>query len=609
MLKKHLLLCALSLPISFQLVNAAEPVDELEEIIVTALRLDTTLQQSGTSVSIIDEKLIRDRGYHFLSDAIVSATGVTLNQNGSFGGQASIRIRGASSGQTLVLIDGVPVNDTTSPGGGFNFGAIDALDVKTVEILKGPQSTLWGTDAIGGVVNIVSKPTAEKLSGNISALGGSFGSSRISGFISSANDLGDFKVSYADVDTDGISKADEDDGNTEEDAFDAQTLSIRGGLNLGDVARLDVIYRNTEASTEFDSFGVVTGVQDGDERSETDETSMQASLSFSLLDDRLENTLTYGQTDIDRQSFNAGLPSFSAEGERTLLRYQGSFSISESQLLSFGYETEDSESGSDDSTIEGLFALYRVQPLEDVTLSFGVRRDDHETFGIETVGRVAAAWQVADNILLHASWGEGFKAPTIFQTTFFCCGATSANTALKPEFSEAFDIGVTYEFSEGDGALSATYFDQDTEDLINFAFAIGGYENIAEVESKGVELELDYEFSEAWSLAANLTYLDSEDGTGAEQIRLPEKTADVSLSWQPSDVASASLVVIYNDEEGDSRGTVGSWTRTDLSASYKLPGRVELFARIENLFDNDYQQIFGYGTPERSGYLGARYQF
>ena len=609
MLKKQILLCALSLFIVCQNSHAAEPKSEIEEIIVTALRLNTTVQQSGSSLSIIDEELIRDRGYNFLADAIVSATGVTLNQNGSFGGQASVRIRGFSSDQTLVLVDGVPVNDTTSPGGGFNFGALDALDVQRVEVLKGPQSTLWGTDAIGGVVNIVSKPAAEDLSGNISVLGGSFGSQRLSGTISSANDHGDFRVSYADAKTDGISKADEDDGNDEEDGFDSQTVSVKGGLNLWKAARLDVFYRDTDASTEFDSFGVVTGTQDGNERSDTDHSSAQATLSFNLFSDRLENTLTYGHTEIERKNFTDDVSSFSADGERTLFRYQGSFSISETQLLSVGYETEESESGNDDTTIDGAFALYRFEPLENVTLSLGVRRDDHDTYGSETVGRIAAAWQVSESLLLHSSWGEGFKAPTLFQTTFFCCGATSANTGLKAEYSDAYDVGMSYEFADGDALLSATYFDQNTQDLINFSFAVGGYENIAEVDSSGVELEFSYAFSDAWGITTNLTYLDSEDGSGNEQVRLPEITADLSLSWKPSKALRSSLVVIYNDEEGDSRGTVDSWTRADLSASYQLPKNIELFARIENLFDEDYQQIFGYGTPERSGYIGARYQF
>jgi vitamin B12 transporter len=580
-----------------------------EEVVVTALRLDTTARQSGASISIIDEELIRARSYDFVSDALVTATGVTLNQNGPFGGQASIRIRGASSNQTLVLIDGVPANDTTSPGGGFNFGAVDTLDVQSIEVLKGPQSTLWGSDAIGGVVNIVSKPVEDKLTGNVSASGGSFGSRRLAMSASAGGKVGDIRVSYADVSTDGISKADEDDGNTENDRFDSQTLAIKGGLNLGDVARLDINFRNTEALTEFDGFGNATGVVDADRVSDTSQTSAQAALSFNLLNDRLENTLTLGSTRIDRENFSTGASSFSAKGERTLLRYQGAVAINENQRLSFGYETEKSESGNDENTINGTFALYRINPIEDLTVSLGVRRDDHNVFGAETVGRVAVAWQVAETTLIHSSWGQGFKAPTIFQTTYFCCDATVANTALKPEYSDAFDVGVNYGFASGAGTIGVTYFKQDTENLIDFSFAIGGYENISVVNARGIELEFGMDFSDAWSLATNLSYINSEDGAGNKLTRLPQKTADMSLAWRPAEKIRTNVVVIYNDEETDSRGTVDSWTRVDLSANYQVQDNIELFARIENLLDEDYQQIFGYGTPELSGYVGARYQF
>jgi vitamin B12 transporter len=615
MLKKQISLCLLPLLITNQAAFSADTLDSKrastidEEIVVTALRLDTTARESGASISIIDEALIRARSYNFVSDALVSATGVTLNQNGPFGGQASIRIRGASSTQTLVLIDGVPANDTTSPGGGFNFGAVDTLDVQSIEVLKGPQSTLWGSDAMGGVVNIVSKPVEDKLTGNVSASGGSFGSRRLAVSASAGSDLGEIRVSYADVATDGVSSADENDGNTENDAFDSQTLAIKGGLNLGDVARLDINFRNTEALTEFDGFGVATGVVDADEVSDTSQTSAQAALSFNVLNDRLENTLTLGSTRIDRENFSAGVSSFSAEGERTLLRYQGSVAIADNQRLSFGYENEKSESGSDENTINGTFALYRINPIEDLTISLGVRRDDHDVFGAETVGRVAAAWQVAETILIHSSWGQGFKAPTIFQTTFFCCGATVANTALKPEYSDAFDIGVNYGFAAGAGTIGITYFKQDTDNLIDFSFAVGGYENISVVNARGVELEFGMDFSDAWSLATNLSYINSEDGAGNKLTRLPQKTADMSLAWRPAEKVTTNVVVIYNDEETDSRGTVDSWTRVDLSANYQVQDNIELFARIENLLDEDYQQIFGYGTPELSGYVGARYQF
>ncbi len=581
--------------------------NQLEEVVVEAFRLSTPEDETGSSVWIVDQALIERRGYVHMTDALTSVPGVTINQNGSFGGSASARIRGASSDQTLVLVDGIMVNDVSSPGGGFNFGTMDLSDVQRIEVLKGPQSTLWGSDAIGGIINIVSKEAEDGLTGELSGSGGSFSTQQYQGSVAGAGDVGSFRFSYYDFSTDGISKADEDDGNTEEDGYDAETISFRAGLNLPADARLEVNYRSTEADTEFDSFGLATGVEDGDELSKTETSTSQVTLTIPVLDGRLQNTLRYADTDIDRENFSNGAPSFSAEGDRKVLQYQGTFALTDSQQISIGYEDEDADSGNNDASNKGIYALYQFSPLDALTVSMGLRQDDHDDYGEETVARVSAAWQVNENVGLRASWGEGFKVPTIFQTTFFCCGATGPNTNLQPEESEAFDIGVDWRFDRGE--LSLTYFDQDTENQLNFSFAVGGYENLDEVDSQGLEFALDYRLTNTLSASTNITYIDSEDGNGGELVRLPEITADIALSWQPSEKLQSTLVVVYNDEEEDSRGTVDSWTRVDLSASYRFNDNLRLFARVENLADEDYQQIFGYGTPERSGYLGVTYSF
>ncbi len=601
--------------ISFFLTTLISPVVAAEqnsaiinEVIVTAFRLPSTVKQTGSSIWIVSEEEIRRRQYIQMTEALLLVPGVTINQNGAFGGQASARIRGASSDHTLVLVDGIVVNDMTSPGGSFDFGSMDVSDIQRIEVLKGPQSTLWGTDAIGGVINIVSKDPGEELSVNFNIRAGNFGTKQYQGGVSAGNEFGDFRISYNDLRSDGISKADKNDGNPEEDAFDTQTVSAKAAVNLPGDARLQFNYRSTAATTEFDSFGLVTGVQDGDEKSETDQTVAQIALVFSAFEDRLQNTIRYSKTDIERDNFSNGLPSFSATGERKVIQYQGNLTITGSQKLTFGYENEDAKNETADSSNEGLYALYQVNPTDDVTLSAGLRQDDHDSFGKETVGRVSAAWHVRDDVNLRASWGEGFKAPTIFQTTFFCCGASGPNTDLAAETSEAFDIGVDWQLPGGESTVSLTYFEQDTENLITFSFAVGGYENIRQAESKGVELGFDYRFTEALSVSTNLAYIDSVDGTGQPLIRLPEVTADVALNWQPTSKFQSTLVVMYNDEEQDPRATVDAWTRVDVSLSYRCNRHFEFFGRIENLADEDYQQVFGYGTPGRSAYVGIDYQ-
>ena len=592
--------------------NGATGDAERDRIIIEGSRLNQTATEVGSSVSIITAEDIEELGFDFALDALAAAPGVTINSNGAFGGSASVRIRGASSEQTLVLIDGVAVNDPTSPGGGFNFARLDTENIARIEVLKGPQSTLWGTDAIGGVVSITTKRPDEGLGASVFGEYGSFNTFRGGASVENANDVGDFRLAVVGTTSDGISKADEDNGNTEDDAYDALTLSAKAGLNLPGDARLsgDILW--TDAEAEFDSFffGVQGSVGDGDEVSETEELSANVSLTGPLFNDRLENLVLIGYSEITRENFTNGAPSFDAEGDRLIYRYQGTLDINEMNTLAFGAEREESTSRDDDTSIDGLFALYEFKPAETLTLTGGVRVDDHERFGSETTGRAAIAYNPTDALTVRASWGQGFKAPTIFQTTFFCCGATEPNADLQAETSDAFDIGLDWRSADGRAGAGVTYFDQNTENQITFSFAVGGYENIAQVESQGVELYGTYQLTDWLTLSADYAYINAQDGAGGALVRLPEHSGDVTASFDPEGPFSGALLVRYNGEEPNTDGTtLDSWTRVDLAGSYDLSDRVELFGRVENLLNEEYQQVLGYGTPDLSGYLGVRFRY
>lgn len=615
MFKKLLLPCLAGLLVSPDAMAQQPSPDTTgnpdDNLIVYGVRLAQPQTEVGSSVSIITAEDIDALGFDFAVDAIAAAPGVTVNQNGTFGGTANVRIRGADTEQTLILIDGVVVNDPTSPGGGFNIARLDPGNIERIEILKGPQSTLWGTDAIGGVVNIITKRPADGFNGSVFTEYGSFNSLRAGAAITGANGTGDFRLALSGFSTDGISKADERNGNTEDDSFDSTTVAARGGLNLPAEIRLDATLLLTDGESEFDSFsfGAEGNVADSDDLSETDELSASLSATIPLLDGRLENLLMAGYTDVERENFRDGTQSFFSEGDRSVFRYQGTLSIDDRNRLAFGAEREDSEANGDETSIDGLFALYEFQPVDTLTLTGGLRSDDHERFGSETTARVAAAFNPNDRLTVNASWGEGFKAPTIFQTTFFCCGATAANADLKPETSEAFDVGFTYRTADARGEVGLTYFDQDTENMIAFSFTLGGYENIARTESSGVELQTGYRFTDWFRATASYAFIDASDGSGEPLVRVPEHSGDLALHFDPDGPFRGAVLIRYNGNEPDDNGEVDAWTRVDLSASYLLSEQIELFARVENVLDEEYQQILGYGTPGVSGSVGARLRF
>lgn len=595
-------------------VGAGAEVEQtvIETVVVTGSRLDQSVTEVGSSVTIIDSADIERLGFDFAVDALAAAPGVTVNQNGAFGGVASVRIRGAASEQTLVLIDGVPVNDPTAPGGGYDFARLDTENIERIEVLKGPQSTLWGTDAIGGVVAIRTKRPDEGLSGSVFAEYGSFNTFRGGASVGHAGERGDFRLATTLVDSDGISKADEDNGNDEDDAYESLTFSVKGGLNLPGDVRLDANLLWNDAETEFDSFdfGAQGSVGDGDERSDTDELNGNLTLRVPALDGRMENMLLVGYSEIERRNFTDGLPSFDAEGDRLVYRYQGTVAFDRRNTLAFGAEREEATANDDDTSIDGLFALYEFKPIESVTLTGGLRSDDHERFGSETTGRLAAAWQASEAFTLRASWGEGFKAPTIFQTTFFCCGASAPNADLRPETSEGYDLGLEWRGAGGRVEAGIAYFRQDTDNLIDFSFAAGAYENIAEAESEGIELHGAVRIVDWLTVTADYAYLEAEDGSGMPLARLPEHSGDLTVSFDPGGPFSGALLLRYNGEEANGDGTdLSSWTRVDLAGRFALSDRVELFGRVENLLDEDYQQVLGYGTPGLSGSVGVRMRY
>lgn len=593
--------------------TASSEETKLDTIIVNGSRLDQTMTEIGSSVSVITRDDLEDLGVDFALDAIATAPGVTINQNGAFGGNASVRIRGASNDQTLVLIDGLPVNDPTGTGGGYNFAYLDTDNIERIEVLKGPQSTLWGSDAIGGVISITTKRPTEGLSGTVFGEYGSYNTLRGGASISNANEVGDFRLAATGLTTDGISKADEANGNSEDDGYNSQTISAIGGLNLPASVRLETSLMWSDAESEYDSYasGAQGSVADGDEVTNSETLSGNISLKAPLFDGRLENLVQIGYADIERENTSNGVQSYFTEGDRLLFRYQGTFAINDTNTLAFGTEREETSANEQESSIDSLFALYEVKPGDDLTLTSGIRVDDHETFGSETTGRIAAAWTATDQVTFRASWGQGFKAPSIFQSTYICtfCGLTAPNANLKAETSEAYDIGVQWQSADERIVIGATLFDQETENMIDFSYT-AGYDNIALVDSQGIELTGAYAINNWLGIAASYTFIDSEDGNGDELARLPESTGNISASFDPDGPFSGAVLVRYNGEEANTDGSdLDSWTRVDLTGSYDLNDTVEIYGRIENLFDEEYQQILGYGTPGLSGSVGVRLRY
>ncbi len=585
---------------------------QLDPIVVDGSRLGQTTTEIGSSVTVITAEDIEELGVDFAVDVLAGVPGVTVNANGPFGGVASVRIRGATNFHTLVLVDQVPVNDPAAPGGGYDFARLDVEHIERIEILKGPQSVFWGSDAIGGVVAITTKRGAEPLGGSVFGEYGAFETIRGGVSISHAADSGDFRLGITRVQSDGISKADSDNGNVEDDPYESLVIAGRGGWNLPRGARLSSAIAWTTAHVDFDSFAANAegNIADGDETSDTTEVSGNLALHVPWPPSRVDHALLIGYADIERESFASGAPSFSADGGRTVYRYQGTAALGVRNTLAFGAEREVSRADGRDASIDSLYALHETKVLDAVTLTGGLRWDKHERFSSETAGRLAAAWNPAGAWSVRASWSQAFKVPTLFQSTYFCCGAAGPNASLRPETSEALDVGIDWRSRDGRADLSVTYFTQDTDDQIDFSFVEGTYGNIDQVRADGVEITKGYRFNQRLAVSLDYAYIDAKQGSGGPLTRLPRHTASVTGRFKATDSLSGTVHVRHNGTERTTGGSeLASWNRIDLAARYQLNNRMVLFGRIENLLDADYQHVLGFGTPGRSGSLGLRLRY
>ena len=616
--RKGLATALLTLPLSLNLTTAQAddgPASETpgwnDQVVVIASRYEQPLSQIGSSVSLLTDQDLLDGQYTFVVDALQTLPGISISQTGAFGGVASVNIRGAQGDRTKMMIDGIEVNDTSSPGGAFNFNSLDPFSVSRIEVLRGPQSILYGSNAIGGVINLITPSGEPGFGVNGFIEGGSFGTVRGGARIHGGIEKVFFNLSAVGSRTDGISAADEEDGNTEKDGHRNVTVDGKVTVVPTENSSLEFIVRYTDSDTETDGFGPA----DAPDSAEAEELTLAGRVKVDFFEGRFQNTLTVGHYEMDRVSNSSGF-EFPGNGQRLNVDYLGVFKVNDAWTISAGYEHDKSEAKTvteEKFTINSFFGEVGFTGVEGLTLTAGVRHDDHNAYGGSTVARVTGSYAIpGTGTRIKGSWGEGFKAPSVFQLTYICtfCGLTEPNTDLAPEKSDAWEIGVEQFVFDDKLRLSLTYFDQRIDDLIIFTFT-AGYDNVDRTRSQGVEFELDAAITDTLRLIANYTYTDARDrDTNDPIIRTPEHLASIQLNWQATDKFQTGLYVLYNGEATDFGGTpLDDFIRVDLTASYAIDETLTIYGRIDNLFDEQYQYVNGYGTPGISAFGGVRATF
>ena len=582
------------------------------DVVVTATRAEQDRRDTGQAVTIIDRDEIERRQTVVITDLLATTPGVTVTRNGSIGGLTAVRIRGAEDAQTLVVIDGVRVNDPSSPGGAFDFANLLSSSVERIEVLRGPNSVPWGSQAIGGVVNVITAtPPAEGVRARANAEYGYadqlFASAGVQGGRGALT--GSLTGGY--LRTDGISAA---ASGTERDGYRQYGANGRLGLEIADGVGLDLRGYYADSRAELDGFPAPTfALADTPDFSKAQELYGYAGLRADLADGRLRNRVAFTIADINRDNLGGDFEFF-GRGRSERYEYQGDFRLSDAVRVVAGVEHEDSRFTDGDAAASvGVTSAYGqaiLKPDRRLTVTGGVRYDDHETFGSETTVGADAALALDGGTTVRASYGEGFKAPTLFQLF----GGFIGNAALVPERARNYGAGVEQAFLDGRGRVGVTYFRRRTRDQIDFDLGTFTYLNIARTRAEGVEVELALRPVDALTVAANYSYIDSRNRSpganfGNDLARRPRHSVSVVADYRLSFGLGVGATVTH---VGDSFDDPGNLVRLDgyvlasLRAELPLGERLALYGRVENLFDEDYRTVAGYGTFGRAAYGGVR---
>ena len=428
--------------------SAAETA-KADQIFVSANRVPRAFSQIGSSVTAIDKAQIEASQYQAVADIIRDIGGVNIARNGEHGGVASARLRGGTNSQVLVVVDGIVLNDPSAPQGGFNFANLDVVDIDRVEILRGPQGIVYGADAIGGVIHITTKRAAG--ANTLFAEGGARGHARGGASVKLGDQNAYARLSLVGTRTDGLSRA---SAGTEADSFRNLSATLAAGAKLGEHWRTEFDARFSDAHAEIDGFPApLFSLNDTLEREETQDIALSAKLIHNH--DQLSGTLSVNYSEIDRQNFDQATPTFGAGGDRLQASYIADFELNDTLSIVGGgnFETASAvTSGVDDSARSGgMFALLDAQLTQNLHISGGVRHDEFSEFAPATTARASAKWTLSDAFALRASWGQGFRAPTLFELNFDQFG-TIPNPELRPERANGIDVGADISFSDmGEG--------------------------------------------------------------------------------------------------------------------------------------------------------------
>ncbi|MFA4923445.1 MAG: TonB-dependent receptor, partial [Ignavibacteriaceae bacterium] len=604
----------------------------------SATKTPTPSNQVGSAVTVIDRAQIERSQKGTALELLSEVPGVFLVQQGGGGKLATVFTRGANAGQTLVLLDGVEMNDPGNVSNVFDFSNLQANDIERIEILRGPQSTLYGSDALAGVISIFTRKYSQSLSAHAQLEGGAYNSLRSSASVSGSINALNYFFSANDFKTKGFSSASELYGSTEADGYKTSSFTSKLHYTFPENISLSLLLRYNKANTDFDYSGGMNG-DDPNYSYSLQESVMKTSLDFSLFDKRWTQALSFNYLRNFRKykdEVDARRPSTSSnaryDGTKKKIEWLNTLSFFDAQRITLGAEAEEESAVSDyysnskwgpwnsffpksSSTTFGLFAQDQISPVKNFNTTLGVRYDKHKKFGSAVTYRISPVYFVEETgTKIRAAYGNGFKAPSLF----YLFDPGYGNPDLKPEKSKGWDVGVEQFLLNRNLSVEVSYFSNLFTDLFSFDNATFKAVNLAKAETNGVEFGLHYQpgsfadYRFTYTMTNTMDKSDNSPDKDFPLLRRPKDKASFSSIFFLNENLNLGLEILYTGIRDDKdfstfpvqRIQLESYTLVNMSVSYKFTNGLAVNGKLHNLFDKKYEEVLGYGTERLSAYFG-----
>jgi vitamin B12 transporter len=625
----------------------------MDDVFVTATRTEQQLEKiGGSSVTVITAKDIEAKKQTTVSEVLKGIPGVDIARTGGPGAETTVFLRGADSKNTLILIDGMMFNDPSTPNRNADIANLITDNIERIEVVRGPMSVLYGSNATAGVINIITKKGKAKPSVQAGMEGGSYDTWKYSGGVQGALDRFNFSLLGATIQTDGFSVADDDNpdiphaGNTgEKDGWKNNSLYGKFGLDITPDFDISANFIYYDSKVDTDDWGngyagdrfdydpetwMFTPSPNGrkDGKSEKDNTTGRISVHNYLFNREFESTLDFHASRskssiLDNDAFK--LSDF--KGNAKECSWQGGFNFLKYNVLDLGLnymlETMDSNSyaiSDKEAYTKSIWIQDQILLGDNFVFVAGLRNDDHENFGNKATYRLSPSYSI-NGTTVKASYGTGFRAPSLYELY-----SAYGNKDLDAEESYGWDVGI--EQTVDVFKFGLTYFSLSFDNRIGWDWDIiipgmpypGGYNQLdGKSKTNGVETFIQYHPLSSLDFTLNYTYTDSEDPNGVHLERRPYHKIQLNTRYQFSKkgqfnmdvfrVGERDAIKYAMDKNENQVKNLDAYTLVNVSAQYDVTDYLNVYARVDNLFDEFYEEAWSYATPGMSGYVGMKIKY